>query len=134
AQQELIKQIVSNSILEFEHWGNIVQQQVDGGLAGVPWLDERGLRLEYKARDVYYPHENGMGVDLAYEIEIEGKEYLQVYREEIMKKGLQTSHILYRLNDQRKTEEVDEEETKELLGIDELVKVYEGRKRPFVIY
>src|SRR5690625_3657069 len=38
-QQELIKQIVDNSRLEFEHWGNVVQQQVDGGLVGVPWLD-----------------------------------------------------------------------------------------------
>lgn len=133
-QQELIKQIVDNSRLEFEHWGNIVQQQVDGGLVGVPWLDERGLRLEFKARDVYYPHEDGMGVDLAYEIEKDDEEYLHIYREEIIPEGLQTSHILFRLNEQRKTEEVSEEETKELLGMDELIKVYEGRKRPFVIY
>lgn len=140
-QQKLIKQICDNSKLEFEHWGNIVQQQVDGGLVGVPWLDERGLRLEFKARDVYYPHEDGMGVDLAYEVEIDDKEYLHIYREEIVRDendnsviGLQTSHILYRLNDQRKTEDLSDEETKELLGLKELVKVYEGRTQPFVIY
>src|SRR5699024_9677855 len=44
-QQQVIDDIQENTHLEFEHWGNIVQQQVDGGLVGVPWLDEKGLRL-----------------------------------------------------------------------------------------
>src|SRR5699024_3841182 len=30
AQQEVIRQIEKNSHLTYEHWGNIVQQQVDG--------------------------------------------------------------------------------------------------------
>src|SRR5699024_2946861 len=113
-----------------EHWGNILQQQLDGGLVGVPWLDDKGLRLEFKARDVYYPHDDGLGADLAYEIEIEGDKYLHVYREEVKNKYLHTSHILYSLNEQRETTEVEEVEAKELLGINEMVKVYEGRGRP----
>jgi len=133
-QQEIIDQIEKNSKLKFEHWGNILQQQLDGGLVGVPWLDDKGLRLEFKARDVYYPHDDGLGADLAYEIEIEGDKYLHVYREEVKNKDLHTSHILYSLNEQRETTEVEEVEAKELLGINEMVKVYEGRGRPFIIY
>lgn len=133
-QQELIDQITKNSKLAFEHWGNILQQQLDGGLVGVPWLDEKGLRVDFKARDVYYPHDDGMGADLAYEIEIDDEEYLHVYREQVYEDDLYTSHILYRLNEQKKTEEVEEEEVKELLGMKELEKVYPGRGRPFIIY
>jgi len=133
-QQEVIDQIQKNSNLAFEHWGNILQQQVDGGLVGVPWLDERGLRLEFKARDVYYPHEDGMGADLAYEIEIDEQEYLHVYREQVFDGDLYTSHMLYKLNEQKKTEEVLDDEAKELLGMKELEKVYSGRGRPFIIY
>lgn len=133
-QQEVIDQIQKNSHLALEHWGNILQQQVDGGLVGVPWLDEKGLRLEFKARDVYYPHDDGMGVDLAYEIEIDEKEYLHVYREQVINGDLHTKHMLYLLNESRKTEEVPEDEAKQLLGMKELEKVYLGRGRPFVIY
>lgn len=51
-----------------------------------------------------------MGADLAYEIEIDGEEYLHVYREEVKEEDLHTKHILYRLNEQKKTEEVEEDE------------------------
>lgn len=133
-QQELIDQIEKNSNLTFEHWGNILQQQVDGGLVGVPWMDNGQLRLEFKARDVYYPHENGMGADLAYNIKMNDQEYLRVYREEVIEDDLYTSHILYKLNEQKKTEEVSDEDTKKLLGLKKLETVYEGRSRPFIIY
>ena len=133
-QQEIIRQIERNSQLEFEHWGNIVQQQVDGGLVGVPWLDERGLRIDFKARDVYYPHEDGLGIDLAYEREIEGKDYLHIYREQVVKDDLVTSHLLYELDKQQKTKEVPEEEAQRLLGINQMHKVYKGRSRPFIVY
>lgn len=62
-QQELIQQIGLNSSLQFEHYGNILQHQLDGGLVGFPWMDERGLRLEFKSRDIYYPHADGLGAD-----------------------------------------------------------------------
>ncbi|WP_342512805.1 hypothetical protein MKY34_19690 [Sporosarcina sp. FSL K6-1522] len=133
-QQELIRQIELNSNLTFEHWGNIVQHQVDGGLVGVPWLDERGLRIDFKSRDVYYPHDDGLGVDLAYDREIEGDEYLHVYRERVEKGDLVTEHSLYKLNESKRTELVDEESAKELLGIEELETTFVGRGRPFVMY
>ncbi len=133
-QQEIIDQIQKNSNLALEHWGNILQQQLDGGLVGVPWNDDLGLRLEFKARDVYYPHDDGLGVDLAYEVEMDEKEYLHVYSERVIDGDLQTKHTLFLLNEQRKTEEVPEDEAKELLGLEKLEKVYSGRGRPFVIY
>ncbi|GIO25110.1 hypothetical protein [Oceanobacillus sp. J11TS1] len=133
-QKEAIRDIVSNSHLEFEHWGNIVQQQVDGGLVGVPWLDDRGLRIEFKARDVYYPHPDGMGVDLAYDIEIDDEEYLHVYRERLEDGGLRTRHLLYSCNESGKTALLDDDETKELLNMDELEAFYENRERFFVVY
>lgn len=137
-QQEAIRDIESNSHLEFEHWGNIVQQQVDGGLVGVPWLDDKGLRLEFKARDVYYPHPDGMGVDLAYTVEINDKDYLQVYRERLDEKdgekGLKASHMLFEHNKSGKTESLEEDETKELLNMDELETFYPNRERLFIVY
>lgn len=139
AQQEVIRQIENNSKLAFEHWGNIVQQQVDGGLVGVPWLDDAGLRIEFKARDVYYPHEDGMGVDLVYRIEKDGKDYLQVYRERVERNAsgdmdLHSSHMLFELNASNETKQLPDDETKLILGMDELEKVYKGRGRPFIIY
>ncbi|ANU13474.1 hypothetical protein B481_2006 [Planococcus halocryophilus Or1] len=134
-QQELIKQIGLNSNLQFEHRSNILQHQLDGGLVGVPWMDERGLRLEFKSRDVYYPHVDGLGADLAYTREFEeGEEYLQVYRERIENGNLRTTNLLYALNGSSQARPLEEEETKELLGIDELETVYVGRGRPFISY
>lgn len=133
-QNELIRQIELNSNLQFEHWGNIVQHQVDGGLVGVPWLDERGLRIEFKSRDVYYPHEDGLGADLAYNRTFDEEEYLHVYRERIKDGDLHTQHLLFHLTEEHETEELDEETTKELLGIDELETIYPGRGRQFIEY
>lgn len=133
-QQEVIRDIESNSHLEFEHWGNIVQQQVDGGLVGVPWLDERGLRIEFKSRDVYYPHEDGLGVDLVFDREIDGEEYLHVYRERVEEASLVTRHFLYEINEQRETKLLPNDEAKEILGMDELETTYKNRERPFVVY
>lgn len=134
-QQELIRQISLNSNLQFEHYGNILQHQLDGGLVGVPWLDERGLRIEFKSRDVYYPHADGLGADLAYRREFDGEEeYLHVYRERIEKGNLRASHLLYELNAANQARPLEEDEAKELLGIDELETVYVGRSRPFVSY
>lgn len=133
-QQEVIRDIESNSHLEFEHWGNIVQQQVDGGLVGVPWLDERGLRIEFKSRDVYYPHDDGLGVDLVFDREIDGEEYLHVYRERVEDGNLVTRHFLYEINDKRETTPLPDDVTKEILGMDELEAIYKNRERPFVVY
>lgn len=133
-QQEIIRQIEKNSHLAFEHWGNIVQQQVDGGLVGVPWMDDAGLRIDFKARDVYYPHEDGLGVDLAYEREIEDENYLHIYRERVNNGNLHVNNKLYKLNKQREATPLPDDEASELLGMDVAEKVYKGRGRPFIVY
>lgn len=134
-QQELIEQIVKNSNLTFEHWTNIVQQQLDGGLVGVPWMDDDGIRIDFKQRDVYFPHDDGKGVDLVYEREFDGDRYLHVYRERVDRGNLLTTNRLYKLKEgSGQLTELDESTTKELLGLDVLDRVFEGRSRPFVEY
>ncbi|MFD2924179.1 hypothetical protein [Halobacillus naozhouensis] len=133
-QQQMIEQIEKNSTLQFEHWSNIVQQQVDGGLVGVPWKDEVGIRIDFKQRDVYFPHEDGLGADLAYEREFDEEKFLHIYRERVEDGDLIASNILYMLEAGDRLEEVDEEWAKELLGMDELETVYNGRTRPFIMY
>ncbi|MCP3026613.1 hypothetical protein [Halobacillus sp. A5] len=133
-QQKIIEQVEKNTMLEFEHWSNVVQQQVDGGLVGVPWNDERGLRIDFKQRDVYYPHEDGLGADLAYQREFDEKDYLHVYRERVEKEGLRGTHSLYRIVGGSRTEKVDEAQSKTLLGLNELETFYKGRTRPFIVY
>ncbi|MED4399786.1 hypothetical protein P9271_00230 [Metabacillus fastidiosus] len=141
-QQELIDQISKLSKLAFAHWPNLVQHQTDGGLVGVPFNDDRGLRIDFKKRDVYYPHEDDMGVDLAYCRTIEEKEYLHVYRERVevkrddknkRKYTLKTSNMLFELNGDS-TEAIGEEETKRLLKMNVLNQDYPGRSTPFIVY
>lgn len=133
-QGELIKQITKNSNLQFEHWGNIVQHQMDGAIVGVPWKDERGLRIDFKSRDVYFPHEDGLGCDLVFEREFYKEPYLHVYRERVEENNLVATHFLYKCSKGDELEEVDEAAAKELLGLDFLVEVYQGRSRPFVVF
>ncbi|WP_144558525.1 hypothetical protein [Shouchella miscanthi] len=135
AQQEIIEQIEKNSKLRTEHWTNIVQHQVDGGLVGCVWIDELGPRMEMKQRDVYFPHDDDLGVDLVYDRKIYDDRYLHVYRERVEKDGLHTEHLLF-MGEDNSTEfiPVDEEEAKQLLGMKDLKKVYKGRNRPFVVY
>ncbi|WP_176465672.1 hypothetical protein [Virgibacillus sp. 7505] len=136
-QNELIKQIDKNSKLQFEHWSNIVAHQVDGGLVGCVWEDERGIRLEFKQRDVYFPHEDELGSDLAYYFEREDEKYLHVYRERVEENGLRTSNMLFSIGRDSKTNRIDDEKAKEILGMKETDKLevfYEGRNRPFIQY
>jgi hypothetical protein len=134
AQNELIKQINKNSKLQFEHWGNIVAHQVDGGLVGCVWKDERGIRIEFKQRDVYYRHEDDLGCDLAYGFEHEDDKYLHVYRERVEETGLRTSNMLFLISGDSMTEQVEEDKAKEILGMEKLDAFYKGRNREFVQY
>lgn len=151
-QQELIRQIVLNSKLDSQHRMNVAQHQIDGGLVGVPWLDDRGLRIEFKARDVYFPHEDDLGADLSYSRTFDEVEYLHIYRERVYQagekeedgefvapeEGLRAEHILYELGkggvvtDSR----VDPDKAAELLGmeVDELEQFYPTRTRLFIRY
>lgn len=143
-QQELIRQIVKNSKLNMKHKSNIVQQQIDGGLVGVPWDDSRGIRVEFKARDVYFPHEDELGADLTYTRTFNEKEYLHVYRERIEntagpgKPYLHAQHFLY---DKSKAGTIQEEPLPDdvaadlmSMDVDDLENVYEGRSTLFIRY
>lgn len=144
-QQETIKQITKNSRLQFKHWQNIVQHQVDGGIVGVPIMDHLGVRLDFKKRDLYFPHEDGLGIDLAYYKTVgtgtSKKEYLHVYRERVEideedenRRSLVTSNMLYEIGTDTKTSLLDEDLAKEILKMDELERVFEGRSTPFVLF
>ena len=135
--EELLNNIVELSNLEREHWTNILQQQLDGGLVGVPWKDEDGTFIETKSREVYFPHNDGKGVDLAYKREFDEKEdeeFLHVYRERVEQGDLTTEHKLFRIENNNKLTELDEQEAMELLKMDYLKAEYSGRNKPFIVY
>ncbi|MEC0666297.1 hypothetical protein P8864_10390 [Priestia flexa] len=134
AQSEVIRQIVKNSKLDLEHWSNIVQHQVDGGLVGVPFEDEKGLRIEFKSRDVYFPHEDGLGADLAYKRTIEGQDYIHVYRERVEGGRLTATHLLYELNGSQMTQIEDDAQVRDILKAQQLVTTYNGRSQLFIQY
>ena len=138
-QQELIDQITENTELPYQHWGNIVQNQVDGGLVGVPRLDENGtIRIEFKSRDTYFPHDDGQGVDLPFMRDINGEKYLHVYRERAERGDLYTTNLLYKTKESgdQLTPIEDDGLVAELLGIDpvEVNQVFRGRSRPLIEY
>lgn len=132
-QNELIRQIEKNSKLQLEHFPNVIQHQLDGGLVGVPRDDEKGLRIEFKSRDVYFPHEDDLGADLAYRRTIQGKDYLHIYRERIEGNNLVTSNMLFELEGDS-LKEIDEATAKTLLGMKRLKHEYKGRSRLFIQY
>jgi len=154
AQQELIKNIVESSKLDACHRSNVIQQQVDGGLVGVPWNDDRGLRIEFKGRDTYFPHEDGLGADISISRTIDNIVYLHVYRDRLYKAGdkaiededewtapadgLRTTHRLFLLGKGgvMTDEPIPFDEMAELLNMDveDLEDFYEGRKTVFIRY
>lgn len=140
-QKDIIKGIVKRSNLNFEHKTNITHHQMDGGIVGVPYDSENGIRIDFKSRDVYFPHDDGMGCDLVYELTIEDDEtddeykYLHVYRERVEDENLVTEHLLFEIDEQGKLDQVeDESEIKDILGLDEIKREFIGRDKPFVVY
>lgn len=139
-QNEIIRTIVKKSNLDSEHWPNIVQNQIDGGIVGMPVNDAKGLRIEFKSRDVFFPHDDKLGADIAYETEYEDNKYLRVYRERIVENETNpkesdviATHMLYYLNDTN-LKPVPEDEAARLIGVDELEKRYETRSDLFIKY
>lgn len=139
-QQETIDQITKNSRLKFRHWQNVVQHQIDGGIIGVPVMDDIGIRIDFKKRDLYFPHEDGLGIDLPYYFKKDDIEYLHVYTERVEidntenDRSLITSNSLYKLGTSTSLKALDEDEAKRILGMEELIKIYEGRSTPFIMY
>lgn len=143
-QQEMIDQITKNSRLKYKHFQNVVQHQIDGGIVGVPFNDDRGYRIDFKKRDVYFPHEDDMGVDLAYYVKREEEEFLHVYRERVEvervdKKRdytLETFNFVFKLNGTN-LEQLPDDEAAEFLGMSSTTDLYNkfpGRSTPFVVY
>lgn len=141
-KSEIIKKIEDKSRLRFEHWTNLVQHQIDGGIVGTISYNETGVKIETKARDIYFPHEDGLGCDLVYDrqFEINGEieDFVQIHREEVVTENgsvkLVVQEMLHRLSDAKQLELVSDEEAKKLLDMDTLVKEYPKRDRPFVVY
>ncbi len=123
-QKAIIEEITEDSELSFEHYTNILQHQIDGGLVGIVTKEIDDIPIiETKARDVYFPHDDGRGADIALvekypdheanqqedEEDPDLIEYLHIYRERIerskerdketkkRKSKLICTHILYKI-------------------------------------
>lgn len=143
---DILQGIAERSKFPFEHWTNISQHQTDGGIVGVVINDENGIRIDTKARDMYYPHADGLGCDLVYKKEIyvgeEGgkdkyEEFVQIHREYVEEGDLYTEELLFEMNESGQLAQIeDESEVADLLGMEtqDLKVKYEGRTRPFVEY
>lgn len=137
-QQETINQIVRNSKLKRKHKQIIVQHQMDGGIVGVPVKRNGQISIQFKERNVYYPHDDDMGADLVYELDVKdehGQDYVQVYTERQENGVLKTYNRLYtRAISGSDLEQVDDDTAKGILKMDQLEREYKGRHRPFIDY
>lgn len=144
-QQATIDQIIQNSKLN--HYMNITQLQVDGGIVAVPSMRNDQISIDIKERNVYYPHDDDMGVDLVYELpqtveeEVNKISYVHVYTERQNGQSVTTYHRLYSRNKNNEMELVIEPaiiEDKLRLGErfnnGVLEKTFAGRQRLFVCY
>jgi hypothetical protein len=105
-------------------------------LVGVPILDDNGIRIEFKKREVYYPHEDGLGCDLGFtrtleNMEGEMKDYFHVHRQRVEDGNLKTNEYLFEMTD-GELEQVDDTEAAQILEVDKLEHVYTGRNRPII--
>lgn len=137
-QQEMINQIVDNSNLTSKHEGNILMHQVDGGIVGVPQIINGKPSIAFKDRTVYFPHDDGKGADLMYEIETDDdtvNDYVHKYTERELDDSLKATNELFKRGRDGKMERVtDRAEIREVLGHDLESKIYTGRHRMFIRY
>lgn len=147
-QQKVIDQIVMNSRLDMKHKQNITQLLIDGGIVGVPVFRDNHISIEFKERNVYFPHDDGYGYDLVYELqdEVDGEKvnYVQIYTERresrygkdnaVIGHYLSIKNRLYEQNKAGDLEEVDEQTALEFLNMRKLDYEFEGRQRPFIEY
>lgn len=147
---KIITDIHDRSRLSFEHWTNITQHQVDGGIVGVVINDDNGIRIQTKARDMYFPHEDGLGCDLVYdkklyeETDTNGKDiygdYIHIHREYIESGTLHTEELLFQKSSEGGADALeqieDETEVARLLEMEigDIKQEYADRDRPFVVY
>lgn len=113
-------------------WSAIVQHQVDGGVAyRVRRSDTKGVWFEWTLADLFFPHDDGMGADIAWiEERGEDKEYLRVERQQLKDGNLVVENLVYTMKNDTVDVEMDIAEYNKLyeldiLGRDELVGVNE---------
>lgn len=139
-QQKTINQIVKNSRLTRSHKSNIIQHQIDGGIVGMPIVKGDHISIDFLERNVYYPHEDGNGVDLVFEKDKKDEndnDYVHVYTEREEDNKLYTQHRLYSRNKLGKlTEVTDTKIIFDVIGMkpEELNNTFNGRRRRFVDY
>lgn len=141
-QQEMIDSIVDNSKLIRNHKSNIVQLLIDGGIVGVPFIKDGNVSIQFKERNIYFEHKDGLGVDLVYVLEPSDEDdeddnegYIHVYTERVERDKLVVTHTLYERDELHELVKIEDESfIKEKLGISNLVEEYSGRKRTFVEY
>ena len=98
-QQEVIDQIKKNS--KINHTMNLNQLQIDGGIVAVPMIKNGKIAIDIKERNVYFPHDDGLGVDLVDELEPtqeeeeNGVRYVHVYTERESEDAIETLDRLY---------------------------------------
>lgn len=140
-QQELIEQIIKNSKLN--HNMNISQLLIDGGIVAVPSIRNGNISIEFKERNIYYPHDDGLGVDLVYELEQTEKErdnninYVHVYTERENGKSLSTHDRLYINKGDGDLELITDPQViqdKLKVSMNDLDKTFNGRQRTLVCY
>jgi hypothetical protein len=146
-QRIILEEIEEDSNLAFEHYTNILQHQIDGGLVGIVTKEIDDIPvIEMKARDTYFPHDDNRGADIALEEEYEDEPYLHIYRERIERDSkrdpktkkrtskLIIEHFLYKIEQNNELTLLEDEEAKSLLGLDDLVTEYPDRTRGFIEY
>lgn len=144
-QQATIDQILRNSRLN--HYMNITQLQVDGGIIGVPSMRNNQISLQIKERNMYYPHDDELGADLVYEIPQTKEEeankisYVHVYTERQDGQSVTTLDRLFLRNKNNELQLVtDAQVIEDKLRLGEtfvngvLQKTFTGRQRLFITY
>lgn len=144
-QQATIDQILRNSRLN--HYMNITQLQVDGGIIGVPSMRNNQISLQIKERNMYYPHDDKLGADLVYEIPQTKEEeankisYVHVYTERQNGQSVTTLDRLFLRDKNNELQLVtDAQVIEDKLHLGEtfvngvLQKTFAGRQRLFITY
>lgn len=135
---KILEEIERASKFKTQHYTNVLQHQMDGGIVGIPEKDDNGVRIVFKKRDVYFPHEDDLGCDLVFKRKLENdkeemEEFLHVIRQRVEDGSLQIEHFLYRLTDTQ-LEKVEDDEAKYLLEVDKLTDTFAGRNRQLAVY
>lgn len=139
-QQEMIDQILKNS--RINHTMNINQLQIDGGLVAVPIVRNGQISIDFKERNVYFPHDDDLGADLVYQLKQTQEEeendirYVHIYTERELGDMVQISNKLYVSERSEELKLVDDptviEEKLRLNGT--LEYTFKGRQRRFIAY